>query len=125
MSLVLLSRVEPVVTQEETERAKAAISEVTVSPAVEKYIMDIIWATRKDEEEILIGASPRSTRELYHACKAYVGLSGRNFVLPEDVQRMAHCILLHRMTYIDADNEKKQRAIFENILSRVQVPLEE
>lgn len=121
---VLLARVETVVTEEETNRARAAIAEVTVSPAVEKYIMDIVWATRREKEEIIIGASPRATRELYRASKAYAGLSGREFVLPEDVQRMAHCILLHRMTYIDADNETKQREIFQNILSRVQVPLE-
>ena len=50
---------------------------------------------------------------------------GREFVLPEDVQKMAPNILLHRMSYADADTEKKQREVFATILERVQVPLEE
>lgn len=121
----ILKQVKQVVTQEETERAIAEIQKVSVSAAVEKYIIDIIWETRTNEADILIGASPRSTRDLYNACKAYVGLNGREFVLPEDVQKMAPNILLHRMSYVDADTEKKQREVFERILENVQVPLEE
>ncbi|MBQ3572899.1 MAG: AAA family ATPase [Clostridia bacterium] len=120
----ILATVSKVITWEETQRAMAEIKQVTVSPVVEKYILDIIWATRKDEKEIIIGASPRSTQDLYNACKAYVGLCGREFVLPEDVQKMAPNILLHRMSYADADTEKQQRAVFERILAKVQVPLE-
>ena len=86
--------------------------------------MDIIWATRTNNNEIIIGASPRSTIDLYNACKAYVGLMGRDFVLPEDVQKMAPNILLHRMSYADADTEMKQRAVFNSILAKVPVPLE-
>lgn len=121
----ILTTVKQVVSYEESLKAIEEIQKVTVSPTVEKYILDIIWETRKDESEILIGASPRSTRDLYNACKAYVGLNGREFVLPEDVQKMVPNILLHRMTYTDADNEKRQREVFSRILERVQVPLEE
>ncbi len=121
----ILTTVKQAVTPAETEKAIAEIQKVTISPTVEKYILDIIWATRKEEDEIIIGASPRSTRDLYNACKAYVGLMGREFVLPEDVQKMVPNILLHRMSYADADTEKKQRAVFARILERVSVPLEE
>lgn len=121
----ILMDIKQVVTQADMERAIMEIQKVSVSPAVEKYMLDIIWETRKDEDEIIIGASPRSTRDLYNACKAYVGLMGREFVLPEDVQKMVPNILLHRMSYADADTEKKQRAVFSGILERVQVPLEE
>ena len=121
----ILQKVNQVVTQKETEKAIEEIQKVTISDVVEKYIIDIIWATRTAEDDIIIGASPRSTRDLYNACKAYVGLMGREFVLPEDVQKMAPNILLHRMSYADADTEKKQREVFATILERVQVPLEE
>ena len=121
----ILMQVKQVVSQEDTKRAIEEIEKVTVSDAVEKYIMDIIWKTRTSEADILIGASPRSTRDLYNACKAYAGLMGREFVLPEDVQKMAHNILMHRMSYVDADTEKKQRAVLNGILEKVKVPLEE
>ena len=90
-----------------------------------KYIIDIIWKTRTCENEIIIGASPRSTRDLYNVCKAYAGLKGREFVLPEDVQKMVPNVLMHRMSYTDADTEKKQRAVLNSVLARVTVPLEE
>lgn len=121
----ILTKVQQVITQEDTERAIKEIEKVTVSDAVEKYIMDIIWKTRSCENEILIGASPRSTRDLYNVCKAYAALKGRDFVLPEDVQKMVPNILMHRMSYTDADNEKKQRAVLNAVLARVAVPLED
>ncbi len=120
----LIVNLKQTVTFEDTLKAREEIQKVTVSPAVEKYIMDIIWATRTSEDEILIGASPRSTRDLYMACKAYVGLMGREFVLPEDVQKIAPYVILHRIFYVDADTEQKQRAVFNTVLSRVKVPLE-
>lgn len=121
----LLTQVQQVVTQTDTLRAIEEIDKVTVSAAVEKYIMDIIWKTRTSENDITIGASPRSTRDLYNACKAYAGLMGRDFVLPEDVQKMTPNILLHRMSYVDADTEKQQRAVLNSIIEKVKVPLEE
>ena len=121
----LLTQVQQVVTQTDTLRAIEELDKVTVSAAVEKYIMDIIWKTRTSENDITIGASPRSTRDLYNACKAYAGLMGRDFVLPEDVQKMTPNILLHRMSYVDADTEKQQRAVLNSIMEKVKVPLEE
>ncbi len=122
---VLISELEQVVSFEDTERAKAEIKKVTVSPEVEKYIMDVIWATRNNNNsEILIGASPRSTLDLYNACKAYAGIMGREFVLPEDVQKLAPLVMLHRMFYVDADTEKKQREVFNDLIKQIQVPLE-
>ncbi len=121
----LMVRLRQRITYEETLKVREEIQKVTVSAAVEKYIMDIIWATRNSPDEISIGASPRSTRELYMACKAYVALMGREFVLPEDVQKMAPYVILHRIFYVDADTEKKQREVFSKVIAKVKVPLEE
>ena len=120
----LLTTVRQMVGWGDTQKAMQEIRQVTIAHPVEQYIMDIIWATRTNNNEIIIGASPRSTIDLYNACKAYVGLMGRDFVLPEDVQKMAPNILLHRMSYADADTEMKQRAVFNSILAKVPVPLE-
>lgn len=120
----ILSKIKQVVNWQETQAVINEIKKVTISPVVEKYIIDIIWATRTCEKDIVIGASPRSTRDLYNACKAYVALQGRDFVLPEDVQNMAPNILLHRMTYTEAENQKQQLEVFNRILAKIPVPLE-
>ncbi len=121
----LISELKQVVSHEDTEKAKREIKDVSVSEAVEKYIMDIVWGTRNNNcSEILIGASPRATIDLYNACKAYAGLMGRDFVLPEDVQKLAPYVMLHRMFYVDADTEKKQKEVFKDIISRIEVPME-
>ena len=51
-------------------------------------------------------------------------MQGRDFVLPEDVQNMAPNILLHRMTYTEAENQKQQLEVFNRVLAKIPVPLE-
>jgi MoxR-like ATPase len=72
------------------------IREVHVHPAVRRYIVQVVSATRKSSD-LVLGAGPRATQGLYRACQAFAAISGRTFVHPDDVKRLYPAILYHRV----------------------------
>jgi len=74
----------------------AAARSVFVSPAVERYAIDIVRATRTDPE-LRLGASPRATLQLVRASKALAAVHGRDYVLPDDVDTLVSSVLPHRL----------------------------
>ena len=74
----------------------ATVRSVFVSPAVEQYAVAIASATRVDPD-LRLGASPRATLHLIRASKARAALDGRDFVLPDDVDKLAVAVLAHRL----------------------------
>ncbi len=74
----------------------AAARSVFVSPAVERYAIDIVRATR-DDPELRLGASPRATLQLVRASKALASVRGRDYVLPDDVDELVPSVLPHRL----------------------------
>jgi len=92
------------VAQQHIFKARADIQMMRVAPAVEQYIVDLVMATRQpavlDEQLaqwIDTGSSPRASIALHRCCRARAWLSGRDHVLPEDVQQVAHAVLRHRL----------------------------
>ncbi len=80
-----------------TVRALAStVRAVHVSPDVRRYVVDLTGATRR-LAEVRLGASPRATLHLVRTAKAYAALSGRNYVVPDDVHAMAAPVLAHRL----------------------------
>jgi MoxR-like ATPase len=84
--------------------ARKAIHLVQVAPAVEKYIVDLVFATRYPEKYsqdlrkwIQIGASPRGGLALDKCSRAYAWLQGRDHVTPDDVRAVVHDCLRHRV----------------------------
>jgi len=84
--------------------AREAIQHVTVSEPVEKYLVDLVMATRQPQalskelaQWISLGSSPRASIALHRASRAQAWLSGREHVLPEDVQAVAAQVLRHRL----------------------------
>lgn len=73
-----------------------AVQGVFVSDAVAQYIVELTGATRT-HPMVKMGASPRGSRSLYRAAKAWAALEGRGFVTPDDVQQLAHPVLEHRL----------------------------
>ena len=73
-----------------------AVREVHVSPALRRYIVDLVQATRSDPR-IRLGASPRAALHLLRASRANAALAQRSYVLPDDVQRLAAPVLGHRL----------------------------
>lgn len=69
---------------------------VHVSSAVERYVVDIVQATRSDPD-LRLGASPRATLQLIRAAKARAAVRGRDFVLPDDVDALVQVVLPHRL----------------------------
>ncbi len=95
-------RQEEVVLDQVTDSAgllavQAAVETVVVDPAVGRYCVDLVAATRS-HNDVLTGASPRGSLGLVLAARAFALMRGRDFVVPEDVKAMARPVLAHRIT---------------------------
>lgn len=121
------SAISTVASGEEICGAQAAIPSVMVSDAVQRYIVDIIEATRHDNS-ISLGVSPRGSIALMRAAQANAVLDGRNFVTPDDVKRTAVPVLAHRIIMrghaINSNAENAEATVIA-IIKRVAVPTEE
>jgi MoxR-like ATPase len=124
--------VKPVVTPADIVKARQVVTEVYMDEKVERYIVDIVFATREpkkyglDELEDLIsyGASPRASIFLALAAKAQAFLRGRGYVTPEDVRAIGLDVLRHRIiiTYEAEAEEKTSEYVVGQVLSRIEVP---
>ena len=93
------------------------------SPAIKRYIVDLVTATRATPA-LRLGASPRASLHLLRASRAYAALAGRDHVLPDDVQALVEPILAHRMIS-SAQTQVARRTtadILHEIVSRVPIP---
>ena len=124
--------VKPVASLEQINRARNAVKEVYMDEKIEKYILDIIFATRYPEKYnlpdlkglISFGASPRGSINLALSAKCYAFIRRRGYVIPEDVRAMVHDVLRHRigLTYeAEAENITSEE-IISKIINEVEVP---
>ncbi len=125
-------KVNPVVSVDQILRAQEAVKEVYMDEKIEKYILDIIFATRYPENYgladikplINFGASPRGSINLATAAKCYAFIKRRGYVIPEDVRAVVHDILRHRIgiTYeAEAENITSEDLI-NKIVNQIEVP---
>jgi MoxR-like ATPase len=116
----------PVFDPSELVHLRDATSRVQVSEDVGHYIVGLVRATR-EHPDLRLGASPRSSVALYRAAQASAFLSGRGYVLPDDVAAIAPAVLAHRVL-VDVDRELRgataERVIAE-LLATVPVPMSE
>jgi MoxR-like ATPase len=91
-----LDALKPVSTATEVRALIHAVRRVHVSDGVRRYAVDLVNATRRSAD-LRLGASPRAGLQLLRASKAQAALSGREYVLPDDLQRLAQPVLAHRM----------------------------
>jgi len=126
------AKVNQVVTLEQILRAQSAAREVYMDEKIEKYILDIIFATRSPEKYnlaeikplIQYGASPRGSINLAIASKCYAFIKRRGYVIPEDVRAVVHDVLRHRIgiTYeAEAENITSEDLI-NKIVNQIEVP---
>jgi len=124
--------VKPVVTLKQILSAQKAVREVYMDEKIEKYILDLIFATRYPEKYSLenlkplisFGASPRGSINLATASKCYAFIKQRGYVIPEDVRAVVHDVLRHRIgiTYeAEAENVTSEE-IINKIVNQVEVP---
>lgn len=124
--------VQPVVSLEQILRAQSAVREVYMDEKIEKYILDIIFATRYPEkyglEElkplITFGASPRGSINLAMASKCYAFIKRRGYVIPEDVRAVILDVLRHRIgvTYEAEAENVTSVDIINKIVNAIDVP---
>ncbi|PZR24487.1 MAG: ATPase [Flavobacterium psychrophilum] len=125
-------KVNQVVTLEQILRAQEAVREVYMDEKIEKYILDIIFATRYPENYkleklkplISFGASPRGSINLATAAKCYAFIKRRGFVIPEDVRAVVHDVLRHRIgiTYEAEAENITSVDIINKIVNEIEVP---
>jgi len=117
---------------EDISKARAVVKDVYMDEKIEKYILDIVFATRSPKEYnltkyasmISYGGSPRASISMALACKSYAFIKRRGYVIPEDVRAICHDVLRHRigLTYeAEAENITTENIITE-ILNTVEVP---
>jgi MoxR-like ATPase len=118
-----LDDLEPVTDSGEIRKLCAIVGQVYVSPAIQQYAVAIAGATRRTDD-LVLGASPRATLHLVRAAKAHAAIQGRDYVVPDDVQRLAEQVLAHRLLPgIEARSAGRTSAsILASILAAVPVP---
>ena len=125
-------KAQPVLKPEDIVRAREVVRDVYMDEKIERYIVDIVYATRTPKEYglekianfISYGASPRASISLAMASKAYAFIKRRGYVIPEDVRTVCYEVLRHRigLTYeAEAENMTTDQIISE-IINAVEVP---
>lgn len=120
-----LGDLQPVAGPEEIMSAQRAVRAVYVSPVVEGYIVQVIRATRQ-HEAVELGASPRATLALLRTSQALAAILGRDYILPDDVKRMAVPTLAHRVMLGSRTRlrGRDNAAVVAEIVESVPVPVE-
>ena len=125
-------RVDALVRPEEILDVRNIVRKIYIDEKIEKYIVDIVFATRDSAEcgltdlngIISFGASPRASISLALAARAYAFLKGRGYVIPEDVRAVSHDVLRHRigLSYEAEANNIESDEIISEILDKIAVP---
>ena len=117
-----LDQLKPVARASDVQELVLAVRKVLVSDQVKDYIINLANATRTSPE-LRLGASPRATLHLLRASRAWAALDGRDYVIPDDVQRLARPVLAHRL--LPTAEAIVERHLPEQVVDRIvaQLPL--
>lgn len=118
-----IEALKPVVKVKDLLDAIKAVREVFVSPAIQKYIIDLVGRTRQSND-VYLGASPRGSLALFRAGQAHAALQGRDHVLPDDIKALAVSVLGHRVIVSPAARLRELSAdrIVDEVLHSSPVP---
>jgi MoxR-like ATPase len=125
-------KVDPVISTQDIVAARDIVRQVYIDEKIEKYIIDIVFATRYPQDYkldemkdmISFGASPRASINLALASRAYAFIKRRGYVIPEDVRAVCYDVLRHRigLSYEAEANNLTSEEIITDILNQVEVP---
>ncbi|HEX9681087.1 MAG TPA: MoxR family ATPase [Anaerolineales bacterium] len=118
-----LENLQEVISAESLLEAQQAVRRVRAALEIKRYILDLVTATRR-HGEVYLGASPRGSLALMRTAQAWAALSGRDYILPDDVKRMAPNVLAHRLIVGAAARirELDSRTLIDEILRTVPAP---
>jgi len=132
VSLTPFPRTTNVVNPDQIIRARQIVREVYMDEKIERYIVDLVYATRSPEdynlnnlkELIGFGASPRASISMAMAAKAFAFINQRGFVIPEDVRAVAPDVMRHRvgLTYEAEAENVSVGDVIQQVLNTVEVP---
>ncbi len=122
----------PILSTEDIKKAREVVRQVYLDEKIERYIVDIVFATRQPEkyglenlkQMIAFGGSPRASINLALAARAYAFIHRRGYVIPEDVRAVCYDVLRHRigLTYEAEANNMTTEDVITEVLNAVQVP---
>ena len=121
-----LDSLEPVMSREELLEGRRQVREIRAGEAVQDYILAIVEATRS-HEKIRLGVSPRGSLALLRASQAWAGISGRDYVIPDDVKVVCCDVLSHRLLCRGShlsQGPQFAREVLTELLHQVPVPTE-
>jgi MoxR-like ATPase len=126
------AQINPVVSLKQILNARKLVNEVYMDEKIEKYILDIVFATRYPDDYrlpeikplISFGASPRGSISLAMAAKCYAFIKRRGYVIPEDIRAVVHDVLRHRIgiTYEAEAENITSEDIINKIVNEIEVP---
>jgi MoxR-like ATPase len=118
-----INNLEQVVSAEDLVEAQRNIRDVYIDDLVKEYIVRLVKTTRK-HPDVYLGASPRGSIALYRTGQAYAALTGRDYVLPDDIKILAMVTLAHRLIISPSARIKNidPRAVIQEILDSTPVP---
>ncbi|MBD5518937.1 MAG: MoxR family ATPase [Lachnospiraceae bacterium] len=114
-----LAEIEPVCSAEDIRALQDACRQVYVHADLREYMVALVQETRKNN----VGVSPRGTLAFLRMAQGYALVQEREFVVPEDIKEVAHCVLCHRL--IGEFDEAQKAALVTNLLNSVELPTED
>lgn len=119
-----MDSLKPVCTKEDLMEMRKECQEVFIHPELKEYIVNLVQATRS-HPSVALGVSPRGTLAFVKVLKVYAAMNDRNYVIPEDIKKLARPVMAHRMiTYSSVASNKTEESILDGILSGTAVPTE-
>ena len=118
----ILADLEPVVSREELLSLQGEVTKVSVADKLTDYMLAIADVTRQSER-FALGVSTRAAQSLFRATQALAFCEGRDFAVPDDVQRLVLPVLAHRVLLPTASGLGATRSALRNVLAEVAVPL--
>ncbi|MBS2033716.1 MoxR family ATPase [bacterium] len=115
-----LQRLQPIVTTQELAALKEQVQKVRVEPKLRRYLVELVQSTRR-QAGVRLGASPRGSLALFRASLAWAALEGRDYVIPDDIQKMVAPTLAHRL--VGAGGFEQAEVILQRMLEQHPVPL--
>ncbi|MDE6211972.1 MAG: MoxR family ATPase [Lachnospiraceae bacterium] len=114
-----LAEIEPVCSAEDIRALQDTCRQIYVHADLRDYMVALVQETRKNN----VGVSPRGTLAFLRMAQGYALVQGREYVVPEDIKEVAHCVLCHRL--IGEFDEAQKAALVTNLLNSVELPTED
>ena len=119
-----IEELKPVVAADDVIACQEAVRGIHVDDKVKRYILEVVHASRENED-VLLGGSPRASIALFRTAQALAAVQGRDFVQPDDVKRMAQPVLAHRIILTPESRLRKRTpaAVVKDLVDDARVPI--